>query len=282
MTANEARARLNLPSLAGDADQLVTPLNVMVGGQASPRDATPETRGLPVGEWVSKRVGGSGQKAFDSYAPGLRANHVEKWVEVLSSHYRRQERAIVSRVPKGRKVDIGGIWFDAERWNNELFADLLKLNLLTANAWAERMVEQTGVAVSEERMRPWLEEHARISAEGTNEQMRVALDEALNEPEALDAVKNVFAVAIGVWALRQAVSGVTSASNFGAAEGARAARLTSKTWRTNSGNPRDAHAALSGVTIPIGDRFATGQRWPGDPAGGAENNANCECSVVFS
>lgn len=38
MTANEARARLNLPSLAGDADELVVPLNVLVGGQASPRD----------------------------------------------------------------------------------------------------------------------------------------------------------------------------------------------------------------------------------------------------
>jgi hypothetical protein len=229
---------------------------------------------------------------------------VEKWVEVLTNHYRRQERAIVSRVPKAlrlrlrqaqptqqdrqqeqptqQKVDIGGVWFDVQRWNDELFADLLKLNLLTATAWAERMVEQTGEAVSMDRMRPWLEEHARISAEGTNEQMRVALEAALNEPEALDAVKNVFAVAIGAWALRQAVSGVTAASNFGANEAANAARLTSKTWRTNSGNPRDTHAALSGVTIPIGDRFSTGQRWPGDPAGGAENNANCECSVDFS
>jgi HK97 family phage portal protein len=303
MTANEARARLNLPSLAGDADQLVTPLNVMVGGQASPRDATPEQRGMSlldqkISDWLAaeetsdadfrnkatafRAMLNSGQKKFDSYAPGLRANHIEKWVEVLSSHYRRQERAIVSRVPKGRKVDIGGVWFDTERWNKELFEDLLKLNLLTATAWAEQMVEQTGVAVSEERMRPWLEEHARISAEGTNEQMRVELEAALNEPEALDSVKNVFAVAIGAWALRQATSGVTTASNFGANEGARSARLTSKTWRTNSQNPRPEHAALSGVTIPIGQRFPTGQRWPGDPAGVAENNANCECSVDFS
>lgn len=38
MTANEARARQNLPALPGDADELVTPLNVLVGGQASPRD----------------------------------------------------------------------------------------------------------------------------------------------------------------------------------------------------------------------------------------------------
>jgi len=38
MTANEARARMNMPRMDGDADALVTPLNVLVGGQASPQD----------------------------------------------------------------------------------------------------------------------------------------------------------------------------------------------------------------------------------------------------
>lgn len=37
MTRGEARARVNLPELA-DTDELVTPLNVLIGGQASPRD----------------------------------------------------------------------------------------------------------------------------------------------------------------------------------------------------------------------------------------------------
>jgi len=45
MTANEARARQNLPSLDGDADQLVTPLNVLTGGQASPIDSAPKSQG---------------------------------------------------------------------------------------------------------------------------------------------------------------------------------------------------------------------------------------------
>jgi len=39
MTANEGRARMNLTRMDGDADQLVTPLNVLVGGQASPTDS---------------------------------------------------------------------------------------------------------------------------------------------------------------------------------------------------------------------------------------------------
>jgi HK97 family phage portal protein/HK97 family phage prohead protease len=40
MTRNEARARLNLPQIDG-GDELVTPLNVLIGGQASPTDSAP-------------------------------------------------------------------------------------------------------------------------------------------------------------------------------------------------------------------------------------------------
>ncbi len=41
MTRNEARQVLNLPQLDG-ADELIVPLNVLIGGQASPTDSAPE------------------------------------------------------------------------------------------------------------------------------------------------------------------------------------------------------------------------------------------------
>lgn len=41
MTRNEARRRLNLPALDG-ADELIVPLNVIEGGQASPTDTAPD------------------------------------------------------------------------------------------------------------------------------------------------------------------------------------------------------------------------------------------------
>lgn len=234
------------------------------------------------------------RKQFDSHAPQLRQRHEQKWVEVLTRHYKRQEAAIVSRVPKaltpalsqkerGRsKIDIGGVWWDSDRWNSELKADLLRLNTLTAMAWAELIGDQAGITASEDRMLVWLEEHSRVQAESMNLQTQTAVAEALREPEPLEAVKNVFLLAVGTWALRQAMTAVTAASNFGATETARAGGLRSKTWRVNSSNPRPEHAALNGMTIPIGDSFPTGQKWPGDPAGGAENNANCQCSVEFS
>jgi HK97 family phage portal protein len=274
LTANEARGVMNKPQLDGDADQLVTPLNVIVGGQASPRDATPETRSLPAN---------LEHKGFNSHAPRLRERHEAQWRRVLVGHYRRQEAAIVNRVPEtSAKVDIGGVWFDEERWNNELGEDLLRLNRLTAVAWAERMAEQAGSEVSEDPMLAWLIEHSRIQAEGINGQTRAALEEALRQPEPRQAVKDVFGLALSVWAVRQAVTAVTSAANFGSSEGARASGLQSKTWRVNSSNPRDSHAAMDGETVGVRETFSNGMRWPGDPAGGAEEVAGCQCSVEFN
>lgn len=281
MTANEARARLNLPSLGGDADRLVTPLNVMVGGQASPRDTVPETRASdlePVGVSAALRKA----RELDTYQPGLRERHVQKWTEFLTRHYRRQEAAIVSRVPAtAAKTDIGGVWWDDERWNRELYEDLVKLNVLTAGEWADSFAERIGAEVSEARMLPWLEEHSRIQATYINENTRGQVEAALREPDPLDAVKGVFNLALTVWAARQAVSAVTSAGNFGAYEAANAGGLSRKTWRVNSTNPRDSHLAQDGVTVGIREVFPNGQRWPGDPTGGAEENAYCECSIEF-
>ena len=45
LTRNEARARANLPAVAG-GDELVTPLNVLIGGQASPNDSAPPPKSI--------------------------------------------------------------------------------------------------------------------------------------------------------------------------------------------------------------------------------------------
>lgn len=131
-------------------------------------------------------------------------------------------------------------------------------------------------------MLPWLQEHSRIQAEYLNGQVREALTSALREPEPLEAVRGVFVAAATVWALQQARSAVTAAANFGASEAASAGGLKTKTWRVNSSNPRDAHKAMDGETVGIRERFSNGMRWPGDPAGGADNNAGCMCSVEFN
>jgi len=314
MSPDEARARLNLPSKGGDAGELGVPLNVMVGGLASPRDTGPagfDTAGKNRPAYPSTSSGhrstGGGRKGVDSFSGELRGRHEERWVEVLGRHYRRQEAAMVSRVKggvlagfdtldknhpatqpaNGRKSDIGGVWWDDERWNEELGADLFRLNVLTAGEFGKRLVEELGSLddfdgeAFEGGMLPWLEEHSRVQAENVNGYTREQVQLALLEADPKQALKDLFVLAISTWVWRQARSGVTTASNFGAHEGAKAGGLKSKTWRVNSGNPRDAHAAMNGQTVGIRENFSNGMRWPGDPAGGAENNANCMCSVEF-
>jgi HK97 family phage portal protein len=61
MSRGEARARLNLPSLE-DADGLIVPMNVTVGGQAWPTDSAPPPKSLPQykGEDLDERVSSHG------------------------------------------------------------------------------------------------------------------------------------------------------------------------------------------------------------------------------
>jgi len=81
---------------------------------------------------------------------------------------------------------------------------------------------------------------------------------------------------------RQALGAVTTASMFGSAEAANAGGLRTKTWVVNSSQPRDTHLRMDGETVGIRDRFSNGLRWPGDPSGRAEENANCQCSVLWN
>ncbi len=311
MAGDEARARMNLPAMGGDMARPVTPLNVLAGGLASPRDTGPKADGPKdtkdhggSGEKVRSRApsreqslahSGDGETACDCKAAGsgeidptrprLREQHVEKWAEVLAAYFRRQEAAIASRVkavPRSAdKASIEDVWRDGERWDRELGADLLRLNVATATVWAQWMAEQLQAEIDADAMLPWLEEHSRIQAENINGVTRDLVLAALAEDVPLAAVRHIFEIAMSSRAQEIARSAVTTATNFGSQEGARAGGMRVKTWQVNSSNPRPAHAAMDGETVEIGALFSNGMRWPGDPAGGADNNAGCQCSVRF-
>ena len=39
---------------------------------------------------------------------------------------------------------------------------------------------------------------------------------------------------------------------------------------------------MNGETVRIDEVFSNGLRWPGDPVGGADNNAECHCRAEYS
>jgi len=133
------------------------------------------------------------------------------------------------------------------------------------------------------RMENYLLTVSQNSAARINGTTRNEIASALLSESPKDAVKQLFEVATTSRADSIAASGVNTAANFGSHEGAKQGGLRTKTWQHNGGSiqARDEHAAMNGETVPISDVFSNGMRWPGDPAGGAENNAYCNCSVTF-
>jgi len=286
MTRNEARARENLPSMGPEGDELVTPLNVLTGGMANPRDATP--KGV---EGVQTKQDDDATEDADLAHLWRHRQHVKRWRELLERYFGRQAKAILTRI-QAELLSIESAWDDEERWNRELAQDLLPLYTLTAETWATWVAERYGIETlaSAERMQGWLRERARIAAESINattreqvaEVLMAGLTAGLVVSEISEKVNHVFEVAQSARAPEAATAGVTGAANFGANEAAQAGGLRTKTWRVNSRNPRDTHAAMNGETVRLHERFSNGGLWPGDPALPIEERANCQCSVVFN
>jgi HK97 family phage portal protein len=301
MTADEARARMNLPSLGGDAEQLVTPLNVLVGGQASPQDSAPPPKGEERGEKGEERGARSdGRRAageVDPTQPELREAWRKKWARQMAKFFERQRDVVVKKAnPKGRQgdgetgrqgdkgkkelPDLAVLW-DASRWDAELTADFHKLSAATTLEFAQYVSDQLGEDLDASEMEAWIAENSRIAAENVNGVTRAQVEEALKAEDPLDALRGVFELALSVRAAEIALSRTTSLANFGTMNAARQGGLKTKTWHVNSSNPRPSHAALSGSTVGIKDLFSNGLMWPGDPKGSAAENANCSCSVTF-
>ncbi|WP_431785371.1 phage portal protein [Microbacterium maritypicum] len=152
LTRNEARGRLNLARIEG-GDELVTPLNVLIGGQASPQDG--ETAGgggsTVTIESVAAQTGKSAEElqrlvtaataliraGFDPQ-DSLRAMGLDpiEHLGLLPVTVRDDEKsaADVVRAFEERQGQIvrsqkaGGVldWWDRERWDRELVTDLSK------------------------------------------------------------------------------------------------------------------------------------------------------------
>lgn len=271
MTADEARARMNLPSMGGDAGQLVTPLNVLVGGQASPRDSAP-------GKSVKSQISNFKGEDIDPTLPELRAAWRKRWTRHMVQVFERQRDVVMKRAKA--IPDLAVLW-DSARWDAELTGDFRKLSRATAVEFAEYVAGQVDVELDASEMDAWVAENSRIAAESVNGATQAQLGEALQADDPAEAIRSVFELALAARAAEIAMSRTTMLANFGALNGAKQGGMRTKTWHVNSSNPRPSHAALSGATVGIRDKFANGMLWPGDPAGGADEVAGCTCSVTF-
>jgi len=169
-------------------------------------------------------------------------------------------------------------------WNDTLSKILLELGFATAKAIGSATAKSLGASgYDPDEIVDWLTENASTSAKAINEATVKALLAALEAAEGSrdDAVDSVFDGDVAnrqasIPASRVALVGGLAALNSAGKSGAR-----TKTW-VSGPNPRSSHAEMNGETVPIGDVFSNGMNAPGDPAGGADEVAGCNCSLDFS
>lgn len=313
MTRNEMRARDNLPALDG-GDELITPLNVLVGGLASPRDTAPAAPA------TGPDNGAAARRPPAKARPGAEATRRElrKWDEaharVLASHFRRQSSAVLSALGAEKSVAEAFDGVDPDRWARELSTDLLRVATACNEDMGAHAAARLGGTYDPAAAAGWLATNARIAAdkiEATTraevaaamtgikagrkalapelddlEELDAELDTVVADagpdevPGPLDRVRDVFALAVAVRAGQLAASRSTAVGNFSLADGAEQAGARSKVWVVTSANSR--HPEMDGETVPLGSEFSNGGAWPGDPALGVDDTAGCTCVLEFT
>ncbi len=268
MTRNEARADENLPPVEG-GDVLITPLNVVEGGQANPTDThTNQNADLPKLKTVSiTRIKGAATET-----------EAEDLAETLKRFFNRQAASILPKI--GAK---SAKWWDAERWDKELADDLEPVVQQIADVHGGQAARSIGAAYNYGMTRAYLRKLAEGRAHATNEATRQKLEEAIADTaedaptpaDIMERRENTDAPTLGQ-SLATAISSWATIEAAKQAEDAGETRTMEKVWVTGS-NPRQSHAALNGARAPIKGTFPNGAYWPGDDVLPASQTCNCNC-----
>jgi HK97 family phage portal protein len=281
MTRNEARADNNLPPVEG-GDQLITPLNVTEGGQASPQDThmdpqepmtVVETSGNPAikakGETV--RLKARSSKEED-----------ERVADTLEKFWRRQSRSVLPKI--GAKS--GESWWDADRWDEELADDLEPVLRDIANAHGREAAKAIGSEWNADQIVNYIRKLSEGRATAINAStFQKLLDAVADEDDEEDTPAHVFEVRedrdAGMFgrSLASAIAGWAMCHE--APEQAQQQGIhkrVEKQWITGD-NPRAEHAAMNGEVVPIDQPFSNGCEWPGDEGGDPDTTCGCNCST---
>ena len=279
MTRNEARADNNLPPVDG-GDELIVPLNVIEGGQASPQDTHMDTEkhpamlykvcGCPDCKGDPIRIKGRSEKEED-----------EKIADAISKFIKRQAGSVLPKL--GAKA---ARWWDADRWDAELADDLEPLMDEVADAHGKGAAGQIGTQYSTDVTRNYLKAMAEGRAKAINAATYKKLMQAVEDAEDEDAktpaevfekredvdaqtLGRSLATAVASWAVLEAVHQAQR-------DGYR--KKVEKIWVTGD-NPRPSHQMMDGETVPVDQNFSNGAYWPGDDNLDPDESCGCNCST---
>lgn len=307
-TINEVRAMENLPALEG-GDELVKPLNVTQGGQASPQDSAPEDNGQDIKDTKLARTGATRIKAVEP-DPKARFAGVDKAAAAMQSALldwydgfaaRLAERMGLTREPVKSIAVPGKPGAPAEPKLNkpaptreELQAEQEVLSgVLLEHSKEVALVTGTMIAKSYTgdlvpdfgRTHGWLEKASVTNSTRFLDYYHQNYLVPFTPPPAqtLESMllSSIFEIGRAQFETFSVIAS-TEAHTFGARDTAKQLGLNEKTWWTTSKHPRESHKAQNGMTVPAEDYFPNDCRYPGDWEGGIEEVLNCQCRIDYS
>lgn len=228
---------------------------------------------VPAGTFDEPRsTGGGGRR---TRAAGPRDRHVSVHERALAKFFDDQAEQVLGDYDEdGRSLRA----FDREESDRLLAHLLASLGLSAATDAGREVADQFAIELDTGGFEAWMRTMgvnvAREINDATFEQVAAAADP--------DELAGVFETLVGVRAMQIATTRVAEAFGFGRADAAKQAGARTKTWRTTSSNPRSEHSRLDGETVPVGDTFSNGARWPGDKNLPADERANCRCDMEIS
>ena len=291
LTRDEVRAELNLSPLPdGQGEQIVTPLNVLEGGQASPQDSGGDAYSYPGVDNQSKKLQPCGCKDCKT-SEELRIKGKsdkeddEKVKEVLLTFFKRQAKSVIPKIG----ADKEDFW-NAERWDKELAEDLEPVLTAISDKHGKATSEQLDTEYNTEVTRKYLAKASEMRAKNINANTYKKILEDLEEDE--PNTEKVFEKREN-GAGRIALAAAGAIASFATQEAAHQAisenaqsvvgRIVEKEWITGP-NSRPSHAAMNGERVPLDADFSNGQHWPGEDIGDPDESCGCNCTteVVIS
>ncbi len=280
MTRNEARADNNLPPVEG-GDELIVPLNVVEGGQASPQDTHMDAQEpMAIAQNAAPKMLAKSEAQKLSLKARSTAEEDKQMAEILRKFWKRQANSVLPKI--GAK---SAEWWDEDRWNEELTDDIEPLLDAIADAHGKEAAKAIGSEYWTAQTRKYLHELAKGRATAINDATLKKLLAAMEDEDEDATPAHVFevreskdsetfgrslALTVAGWAVTH------EAPQQAEQQGIH--RIVEKRWVTGD-NPRAEHAAMNGETVLISEPFSNGCFWPGDDNGDPDTTCGCNCST---
>ncbi len=296
VTTNEMRREFGLPDVPG-GDELVTPANVLTGGQPSPHTMVvghatsgvgeAPAPGTPADIAPTKAIKALSPNDGEAYTKAMvrrdaakarRATYATDMARLMRRHFNRQADSL-----KGKSFSAP---MDSERWNSELSNDLYALSMKQIKAEGEIVAKRLQGEFDTRHVENYTKAMSKAVATGINATTQSEIDKARSRnatksEDDTDEADQVLAVAASSRADQIGDTRATAVAAFATMEAAKqnmgsGFRVKQWVW---SGAANSRHGGVASETVNVYDEFSNGGQYPGDHALGVEETARCQCAL---